>query len=468
MNRRMWIAFLSIWALFGPAGEVSRAQSGSPGSAAGGGSVAAGGAARPAAVRPDPTVIGHYAPGRRAPVAMLGYSPVSLLNSRQWVKGREQFKVILDGAAYLLADEREMQMFRVAPEQYLPALGGDCVVHFVKTGRRKPGLLRHGVVHEGRLYFLSSSEHRQEFADNPQPYMDADVALDGNCPVCLVELNQEVQGQPELAVVLGGFRYFFPGAQQREMFRAQPMRYAAAAHAIAGSELPTATAATAPLPLADPSRTQPGRDAAAESSPSEPAPALGELPTPVSVALTGYCPVSILEGNRWVRGQPEFAVVHDGRRYLFAGRQQQQEFLDDPTRFVPALGGDCVVTLKEDGRRVEGSVYHAVIHRGRQYLFPSVAEKGKFKQSPDAYADVDLALGGNCAVRLVETGEAVPGKPAFTVWQGGLRYQLSGPEEVELFQRNPRKYAEADTRPSDPDSDSDSDSGAEFVNPFAQ
>jgi YHS domain-containing protein len=380
------------------------------------------------------------AAGVGSSTAMRGYSPVSLVGSRQWIKGREPYRVRFDGATYLLADKREVQMFRAAPERYAPVFGGDCVVEFSKTGERKAGLLRHGVVHENRLYFFSSDEARQEFAANPVEYMDIDVALGGNCPVCIVELNKSVPGRPELAAVLYGNRYFFPGAQQREMFLAHPLKYAAAAHAIFGTTGQLPTGGLDPG-VATTNDAAPGDAPGAETMPppAEAEPAVQELP----LALSGYCPVSILAESRWARGRPEHAVELDGRRYLLASEVHKEAFLAEPARFVPALGGDCVVSLRDHGKRVEGSVYHAVIHRGRQYLFPGLPQKEAFKLDPDAYANVDLALGGNCAVCLVDNQQQVAGKPEHTVWRAGMRYQMAGQEQLEKFQADPVKYASA-------------------------
>lgn len=375
-------------------------------------------------------------------IAMRGYSPVALVRARQWVKGREPFRVHFDGATYLLADERELQIFRAAPERYAPVFGGDCVVTFVKTGRRTPGLLRHGVVHEDRLYFFSSGEARQDFVDDPERYMNADVALDGYCPVCIVELNKAIPGRPELAAVLGGNRYFFPGAQQREMFLAQPVKYATAAHAIAGGPggVPiggTGDDARAVGGFAVPAAPQ------AEAMPSPAADEAETEPPSYPLAMAGYCPVAIMDDSRWVRGHSEYELVHDGRRYRFASKAHQQQFLDNPLKYVPALGGDCVVSYRDHGERIEGSVYHAIIHRGRQYLFPGLPQKEAFKQDPDAYADVDLALGGNCPVSLVDAKKEVAGKPEFTAWHDGMRYQMAGREQLEAFQAAPEKYAAA-------------------------
>ena len=62
-----------------------------------------------------------------------------------------------------------------------------------------------------------------------------------------------------------------------------------------------------------------------------------------SLALGGYCPVCVIEMKKWVRGNPEHQVTYAGKTYRFPGEKQKQTFLANPTKYVPALGGDCTV-----------------------------------------------------------------------------------------------------------------------------
>ena len=62
-------------------------------------------------------------------------------------------------------------------------------------------------------------------------------------------------------------------------------------------------------------------------------------------AMEGYCPVSILEMEKWVKGDPAHRVLYDGWTYLFANQKGKQMFQANPAKYVPALGGDCVVAL---------------------------------------------------------------------------------------------------------------------------
>jgi YHS domain-containing protein len=163
---------------------------------------------------------------------------------------------------------------------------------------------------------------------------------------------------------------------------------------------------------------------------------------PAKVGLEGYCPVCILKMKAWVRGSPQHQATYDGITYRFPSDKGKQMFLADPASFVPALGGDCTVCWAKMGKRVPGNIRHAVFHGKRLYLFTSEKQKEAFRGNPAPFANVDLALDGNCAVCLAHMGKPVPGRPEFTAIHRGLRYLFPSDRERQAFLANPDKYAE--------------------------
>ena len=159
-----------------------------------------------------------------------------------------------------------------------------------------------------------------------------------------------------------------------------------------------------------------------------------------SIALGGYCPVCIIEMKKWVRGNPLQQVTYDGKTYRFPGEKQKQMFLANPTKYVPALGGDCTVCYAKAGKRVSGNIRHVVFYGKRLFLFPGAAEKKEFLSNPKKYANVDLALNGNCAVCKADVNKDVPGKPEFTGIHQGLRYQFPSDKQRKMFLANTAKY----------------------------
>ena len=166
---------------------------------------------------------------KRVPPALEGYCPVSILDMKEWIKGDPAHRVLHDGRAYLFAGEKGKRMFQANPAKYVPALGGDCVVALVKLGKRVPGNIRHASFHDGRLFLFANADAHKMFQAEPVAYANADLALGGTCPVCLVNAGQTIAGRPEIAAFHQGLRYLFPAAEQRRAFLASPEQYVWAA-----------------------------------------------------------------------------------------------------------------------------------------------------------------------------------------------------------------------------------------------
>jgi len=163
-------------------------------------------------------------------------------------------------------------------------------------------------------------------------------------------------------------------------------------------------------------------------------------PAASQAAMDGFCPVCIIEMKRWVRGNAAVSASYDGKMYYFPGQEQKEMFLADPAKYVPALGGDCTVCYVNMKKRVPGSVFHAALSGKRLFLFPNKELQQEFLTNSRKYADVDLALGGNCSVCRVEMGEDVPGKPEIAVVHKGFRYLFPSDEQRKMFLANPAKY----------------------------
>lgn len=159
------------------------------------------------------------------------------------------------------------------------------------------------------------------------------------------------------------------------------------------------------------------------------------------VALDGNCAVCLVKGNKIVKGSPSHAVIFDGQTYLFPSETVKNLFVASPEKYVPALNGDCTICFAHhDGVRNPGKIEHVSFYQGRAFLFPNDSLKKMFDQSPQKYADVDLAYGGKCVVCKIDGKKEVPGKPEFTAIHKGLRYQFPNQSVLQKFQANPTKY----------------------------
>ncbi len=166
------------------------------------------------------------------------------------------------------------------------------------------------------------------------------------------------------------------------------------------------------------------------------------------IGLEGYCPVCILDANKWAKGSPEHQATYDGVTYYFPEEAIKQKFLANPAKYVPALGGDCIVCYAKLGKRVPGSVNHTARYDDRLFLFPGAEQQQAFLGNPKEFANVDLALKGDCAVCLVHHNKRVAGKPEFTEIKDGFRYLFVSAREQAAFREDPAPYVAPASRPN--------------------
>lgn len=157
--------------------------------------------------------------------------------------------------------------------------------------------------------------------------------------------------------------------------------------------------------------------------------------------LEGYCPVCVIEKQEWVKGSADFVTTYDSKRYAFPGQEQLDMFLQNPAKYVPALGGDCTVCMVNMRKRVAGNIRHAAIRNSRLFLFPGEEQQKEFLANPEKYENADVAFSGQCAVCRVEMNQDVAGKPEFAAFYRSVRYLFPGDEQRKTFLANPEKYA---------------------------
>lgn len=161
---------------------------------------------------------------------------------------------------------------------------------------------------------------------------------------------------------------------------------------------------------------------------------------PMPVALSGFCAVALRDHQKWVLGKEEHQILFDGKFYRFEGPRQWSMFAAAPTRYVPALAGDCVVTFADTGRRVAGDPHYGLVSRGRLYFFAGPPERDTFRAAVDRYVDADLANEGQCLVTLVEENRRLPGIPKTALTVDGIRYLFAGAFQRAKFASNMSRY----------------------------
>jgi YHS domain-containing protein len=137
---------------------------------------------------------------------------------------------------------------------------------------------------DGRTYFFPAEEQRQKFLASPERYAPV---LGGDCAVCLTDMQKRIPGSVHHAAITGGRLFLFPNAELKEKFRSDPGKYADA-----------------------------------------------------DLALGGHCAVCRVEMNKAVPGRPDTAITYGGMRYQFPGEDQMKMFISNPTKYTgPAAGG---------------------------------------------------------------------------------------------------------------------------------
>jgi len=121
---------------------------------------------------------------------------------------------------------------------------------------------------------------------------------------------------------------------------------------------------------------------AVQSAPATPIANSDEPP----LGLDGFCPVTLKQQRRWVKGDKRYGIVHRGRLYLFAGPNEQQLFWTQADAFSPVLSGVDPVLALDNGASVAGKREHGVEYNGAVYLFSSESTLQHFSRNPERYA----------------------------------------------------------------------------------
>lgn len=157
-------------------------------------------------------------------VALDGNCAVCLVDHGHWNKGTAEYASKFDGQTYLFPSDGIKAAFDANPIKYAPVLGGDCIVCFAKAGKRVPGSVKFTSTYQGRVYLFPSAGEKQAFDAAPQSFANADLALNGECAVCLAK-NHHVPGTPQFTAVHNGLRFQFPGQGELDEFQRDAAGY---------------------------------------------------------------------------------------------------------------------------------------------------------------------------------------------------------------------------------------------------
>lgn len=117
-----------------------------------------------------------------------------------------------------------------------------------------------------------------------------------------------------------------------------------------------------------------------------------------SVAIEGYCAVTLVRGDRLAEGKRAIFSRYAGKTFWFQDLLRKKVFDADPARFSYlleerfqaaraglALSGWCPVFLVDEDMKMRGLRFFTMEYDGRIYRFASEKQRAKFKARPQFY-----------------------------------------------------------------------------------
>ena len=120
------------------------------------------------------TTPGRARPGvlrRSASIGLHGFSPVSLVGDRKWMKGSDRWSYEFKGVVYYLTSEEELRLFKSGADRYAPQILGCDPVILDIADRAVEGDIRYAAFFDGELYLFVSDKSRQTFREDPDRFV---------------------------------------------------------------------------------------------------------------------------------------------------------------------------------------------------------------------------------------------------------------------------------------------------------
>ena len=96
-------------------------------------------------------------------------------------------------------------------------------------------------------------------------------------------------------------------------------------------------------------------------------------------ALDGYCPVCYIEAGKAVKGDKQFAAVHNGKTYYFVSEETKGLFVANPDKYLPAYDGYCAYGMSF-GKKIKSDPKAFTVVNGKTYLNKNAAISKDFRK----------------------------------------------------------------------------------------
>lgn len=237
-------------------------------------------------------------------------------------------------------DSMSKPLGAVTIEPYTLTLGmsGYSPVSYIEQNRAEPGSPRFSAEHDGVTYFFTSDAQRRTFERSPGRFLPA---YGGYCAFgCSVDMKF-VPDPTSFEVINGRTHLFLKNAE------------------VDAKKL---------WDDADPAAVRAEADAFWASQSSSRAYINGRNVPSSGIGLDGYSPVSYFTAGGPEKGDPAFAVEHNGVTYHLTSAAQVEMFKADPLKYEPQCGGWCAFGMSvQDKFPVDPTKYRVI--NDRLYLF---------------------------------------------------------------------------------------------------
>jgi len=101
-----------------------------------------------------------------------GFCLTSVIEERKLIRGTADFESTYRGQTLYFRDDDQRDLFFETPEKYWPALDGQCPMTLLESGQSAPGKLQFAAVFRDKIWLLSARDKMEKFIDSPADIVD--------------------------------------------------------------------------------------------------------------------------------------------------------------------------------------------------------------------------------------------------------------------------------------------------------
>ena len=103
------------------------------------------------------------------------------------------------------------------------------------------------------------------------------------------------------------------------------------------------------------------------------------------LSADGYCHVSLVDNQVWIKGEPSITTDYRGCRFHFLNGDAKDKFDKRPEFYAPMLDGNDPVLAADEDKVVAGKRDFPMRHHDRTFFFGSEKTMMVFDANPDFY-----------------------------------------------------------------------------------